>query len=98
MGTVLWALILCLLCGTGREWAQALPTPAKKSAGVKSKHSATPAAQPATPAATTPSETTAPAPPPAPVDPLGRTTPHGSVLGFLRAAEVKNFAKAAQYL
>jgi MscS family membrane protein len=35
---------------------------------------------------------------PAPVDPLGRTSPHGTVLGFLRAAEEKDYAKAAKYL
>ena len=32
------------------------------------------------------------------VDPLGRTSPYGSVLGFLRAAEAKDFDKANQYL
>ncbi len=40
----------------------------------------------------------APTPPPAPVDPLGRTTPHGCVLGFLRAAEANDYGKAADYL
>jgi MscS family membrane protein len=40
----------------------------------------------------------APVPPPQPVDPLGRTTPHGCVLGFLRAAEAKDYEKAANYL
>jgi MscS family membrane protein len=30
-------------------------------------------------------------------DPLGRTSPHGCVLGFLRAAEAKNYEKATQY-
>jgi len=33
-----------------------------------------------------------------PVDPLGRTSPHGCVLGFLRAAEAKDHEKAAQFL
>jgi MscS family membrane protein len=33
-----------------------------------------------------------------PVDPLGRTSPHGCVLGFLRAAEAKDYEKATQYL
>ncbi|HEX7159042.1 MAG TPA: hypothetical protein VF214_08520, partial [Edaphobacter sp.] len=104
MSRVLWALVLCLVCGMGRAWAQALPSAAKPTAGKHSKQPATPAPQPAAPAATTPAETApAPAaaatpPPPAPVDPLGRTSPHGCVLGFLRAAEAKNYAKAAQYL
>jgi MscS family membrane protein len=34
---------------------------------------------------------------PAP-DPFGRSTPHGSVLGFLRAAESQDYARAAKYL
>jgi MscS family membrane protein len=37
-------------------------------------------------------------PTPAPEDPLGRTTPRGTVLGFLTAAYGKNYAVAAQYL
>lgn len=41
---------------------------------------------------------TSPVPPPPPVDPLGRTSPHGCVLGFLRAAEAKDYPKAAQFL
>ena len=36
--------------------------------------------------------------PPAPLtDPLGRTSPHGSALGFLRAAEANDYVKASQY-
>lgn len=42
---------------------------------------------------------TAPATPPAaPADPLGRTTPRGSILGFLRAAGAQDYARAAKYL
>ena len=44
--------------------------------------------QPSTPAAT----------PSAPVDPFGRTTPQGTVLGFLQAAQAGNYTAAAQYL
>ena len=40
----------------------------------------------------------APAPPPEPVDPLGRTTPNGTVLGFLKTATVGDYERAAQYL
>jgi MscS family membrane protein len=32
------------------------------------------------------------------VDPLGRDTPRGTILGFIRAANQGNFAKAAQFL
>ena len=43
--------------------------------------------------------TPVPAPPAAvPVEPLGRLSPHGTVLGFLRAAEAKDYERAAQYL
>ncbi len=31
-------------------------------------------------------------------DPLGRDTPRGTVLGFIKAANAENFARAAQYL
>ena len=31
-------------------------------------------------------------------DPLGRSTPYGTVVGFVRAAKVKDYARAAQYL
>jgi MscS family membrane protein len=31
-------------------------------------------------------------------DPLGRETPHGTVLGFMRAADGENYERAAQYL
>ena len=36
--------------------------------------------------------------PNSPSDPLGRTTPSGSVLGFLKAAQSGNYSIAAQYL
>jgi MscS family membrane protein len=42
--------------------------------------------------------TPAPAPPAPPPEPLGRLSPHGTVLGFLRAAEAKDYERAAQYL
>ena len=47
-----------------------------------------------TPAAATAQQT----PPPPPADTLGRTSPYGCVIGFLRAAETKDYTKAAQYL
>ena len=40
----------------------------------------------------------APAPPAEPQDPLGRTSPRGTVIGFLEAAHRGDFATAAQYL
>lgn len=42
-----------------------------------------------------PAEATPPAPPP---DALGRSSPHGCVLGFLLAAQKQDYARAAQYL
>lgn len=48
----------------------------------------TQALQPATPAGTSN----------APTDPLGRTTPSNSILGFLKAAQEGNYSIAAQYL
>src|SRR5262249_26773873 len=37
-------------------------------------------------------------PPPPPTDPLGRTSPYGCVIGFLRAAGAKDYKKASEYL
>ena len=39
-----------------------------------------------------------PSPPPVPPDPLGRSSPHGCVVGFLLAAQKGDYARAAQYL
>jgi len=39
-----------------------------------------------------------PSPPPVPPDPLGRTSPHGCVVGFLLAVQKQDYARAAQYL
>ena len=55
------------------------------------------ATQPA-PAAEPAPQPPPPTPPPPPPEPLGRLTPYGCVLGFLRAAEAKDFEKAGQYL
>jgi MscS family membrane protein len=63
--------------------------PAKKSAAKKPSILPVPAA----PATTTPAT-----PEPPPEDPLGRSTPRGCVLGFLRAAEAKDFERAARFL
>jgi MscS family membrane protein len=40
----------------------------------------------------------APAPAPVKADPLGRTTPYGCVVGFLKAAAAGEYPRAAQYL
>jgi MscS family membrane protein len=61
------------------------------------KHKAAPAQTPP-PIADTMAQPTPAAPPPTPVDPLGRISPHGTVLEFLKAAEAKDYEKAAQYL
>lgn len=50
------------------------------------------------PNARAPAAAPAPAPTPPPPDPLGRSTPRGAVLGFLRAAEAQDYARAATYL
>ena len=39
-----------------------------------------------------------PLPSPVPPDPLGRSSPHGCVVGFLLAAQKQDYARAAQYL
>lgn len=72
--------------------AQSVGSAVKKAAGVSAPQSAPPTAEPS-------STATAPAaPPPPPADPLGRTSPYGCVLGFLRAAEAKDYKRAAEYL
>jgi len=45
-----------------------------------------------------PSTTPAPSAPKTSTDPLNRTTPSGSILGFLQAAQSGNYTLAAQYL
>ena len=45
-----------------------------------------------------PAVTETPAPAPPPPDPLGRSSPHGCVVGFLLAAQKQDYARAAQYL
>src|SRR6266481_9795745 len=39
----------------------------------------------------------APVPATAATDPLGRETPHGTIMGFLHAAQDENYSLAAQY-
>jgi MscS family membrane protein len=53
---------------------------------------------PKAPGTPTSSPAPAPAPAPVPTDPLGRSTPHGTVIGFLHAAEAQDYARAAKYL
>ncbi|HXC96898.1 MAG TPA: mechanosensitive ion channel family protein [Edaphobacter sp.] len=64
----------------------------------KATHTDAPAQPPPASVPETTAPPAAPAQPPAPTDPLGRISPHGTVLGFLKAAEVKDYQKAAQYL
>jgi MscS family membrane protein len=86
---LLWASLLVLSCAL--VVAQA-PAPAKK----KKKSAANPVA------AVVPAPAPAPAapepPPPPPPDPLGRGTPRGTVLNFLRAAEAGDKTRAAMFL
>ena len=81
---VLFVLLLLQVGSWGVVWGQGFPSAAKAAA----VGSTTPADAHAVPAA----------PPPAPEDPLGRTTPHGTVLGFLKAAEEKDYVKASKFL
>ncbi|WP_245632622.1 mechanosensitive ion channel family protein [Edaphobacter aggregans] len=86
-------MLLLLIPTHGLVWTQGVSSAIKKATGKQTK-------QPASPAAADSSATAAPTPtpPPPPEDPLGRTSPRGCVLGFLRAAEAKDYAKAAEYL
>jgi MscS family membrane protein len=84
---LLWAMIFVLACAL----VVAQTTPGKKKQANPPPDNAAPAAAAPAPAAS------APAPPPPP-DPLGRGTPRGCVLGFLREAENQDYATAAKYL
>jgi len=57
-----------------------------------------PAKPPSNPLATAAQSAEQPPAPAVPEDPLGRSSPHGCVVGFLRAAEKQDYARAAQYL
>ena len=84
---VLLVLLFCQLGSRGGALGQSVSSAVKAATGVGSTQ--TPPADGSAPPAATP--------PPAPVDPLGRTSPHGTVLGFLRAAEEKDYIKAAKF-
>jgi len=83
-----WVWVLCVLvllpCGVGL--GQGLPSAIKAAGGGGSAQNADGSTPPAA------------VPAPVPVDPLGRTSPQGTVLGFLRAAEEKDYVKAAKFL
>ena len=79
-----WVLYVLVVLRCGLGFGQGVPSAIKAAAGGGS----------AQPAAAAPAVT----PEPPQVDPLGRTTPHGTVLGFLRAAEEKDYVKAAKFL
>jgi len=82
---------------TSTAWAQAPPATSKPRSKAAGKKPATPAPEPE-PAEQPVQQTPPPPPPPPPTDPLGRTSPYGCVLGFLRAAESKDYERAIQYL
>ena len=56
------------------------------------------ASKPANPLAAAAQTATEAQPPALPPDPLGRSSPHGCVVGFLLAAQKQDYTKAAQYL
>ena len=57
-----------------------------------------PAKAPSNPLATAAQSAEQPPAPAVPEDPLGRSSPHGCVVGFLLAAQKQDYARAAQYL
>lgn len=88
----LWPVILLVVClftqtqGLAQKQSKAPP---KARATSKSK-SQTPE--------TPPKEETTPAPEPPKTDPLGRSTPYGCVMGFLKAVSDGDLGTATQYL
>jgi MscS family membrane protein len=90
--------LFALLFGIGAEsiaWPQTESTVSKprSKAGARQPATSTPEPKPAE----QPAQQTQPPSPP-PTDPLGRTSPYGCVLGFLRAAESKDYERAVQFL
>lgn len=84
-----------LLASVAPAAAQTIPL--HKSLTTKPSHSTAPPAPEA--AAASAEQAAAPAPPPKPVtDPLGRTTPYGTVIGFLQAVSNNQLSSAVQYL
>jgi MscS family membrane protein len=94
---VVLVLLFFYSTGWGRSSAQELLPHAKAVAG-KKRTAQTPVQTPVPDSAAQATPETVPPPPPPPVDPLGRSNPHDCVLGFLRAAETKDYERAAQYL
>ena len=91
-----WILVLSLLCFSGNSDAQ---IGSATGAVPKGRGTPPPAATTPAPSTSTPAPAAVPTPPPPPPpDPLGRNTPHGTVLGFLKAAEAQDYTRAAEYL
>lgn len=94
-------LLLAILVSLGvggiptSAWPQTLPIPKKPHSKADAKNPEVAPDQATEQQA--PQPASAPPPPP-PTDPLGRTSPYGCVIGFLRAAEAKDYEKAALYL
>jgi MscS family membrane protein len=88
---LLYAFLLLLLaaCAFAQKPTRRHPSEAKPPA------SANTGAADTTPA---PDQEVAAVPEPIPVDPLGRETPYGCVIGFLQAVTNNDLRKAAQYL
>ncbi len=87
---ILVALLLCFVATAGAQIGAAARI-------VKGQPAPSPDAKTAPSSAPAAVATPAPPPPPPP-DPLGRNTPHGTVLGFLKAAEAQDYTRAAEYL
>jgi MscS family membrane protein len=95
---LLLVLVFCSADSRARANPLQLPHPADAAAPQSAAPHVPAPTAPQIPGIPSTTAAAAPTPPPAPVDPLGRTTPHGCVLGFLRAAEAKDYDKAANYL
>lgn len=86
-----WQVIILLACLLARAEGVAQKPPATN------QKTDAPAAKAGVPA-TQPEEETARTPAPPKTDPLGRSTPYGCVMGFLKAVNDNDFGIATQYL
>jgi MscS family membrane protein len=98
MSAALCTRALCILMGllVPSFVVSGAQSPAEAKPATATVH--VPGTLPQAPNASAPAAVPAPAPTPPPPDPLGRSTPYGAVLGFLRAAEAQDYARAAKYL
>jgi MscS family membrane protein len=96
------ACCLSLDAGVSAErtshWLPAPPVVLTAMPPQKQRHKPAPPPAAAAPIPVPAPVAVAPPPQPPPVDPLGRGTPHGTVLGFLHAADRGDYGAAQEYL